>query len=409
MILTAPREEPPSVGSCSVATESGAGGLGWAAMANRDVQTVHSTVIAKADASRNGIMILPMRISDLSKTRLHILLGKGGVGKTTVAAALGTAFARLDRDTLICETEGKSGLGQIFGKGALGFREEQLLPHLWARTIKPDEALLQYLEDHAMLKLSRYLVRANLLDYVSTTIPGIKDVIILGKVKQLVYRNRAYERPYEHLILDPPAAGHALTFLSSPVGITRAVKVGPLREQAEEVLGLLADHEMTVVHVVTLPEETPVNEAAEAAQKVVERTRCRLGVVFVNGCYPPPAETASPDQIQQWGEELGVRIEDSLAAALSAAAAFLAERYEMQRHEVERIKQLLGLPVVELPYLFAAELGIGEVTQLSEVILAMGSKAEAEAEAAAEVAAPSDSSDGEIASGAGRGGRAEAF
>lgn len=309
-----------------------------------------------------------MDISSLSSSRLQILLGKGGVGKTTVAAALGVALAQSGRDTLICETEGKSALGAIFGLGALGFQEERLLDHLWARTIKPDEALLQYLQDHSMLKLSRYLVRANLLDYVSTTIPGIKDVIILGKVKQLVYRNRSYERPYEHIILDPPAAGHAVTFLSSPVGIKNAVRMGPLREQADEVLGLLGDHEMTVVHIVTLPEETPVNEAIEAASKVVERTGCRLGVVFVNGCYPRPAEPLSPSEIRDLAAEEGLRLEEGLAEAMSAAAAFLEERYRMQREEVERIASALGLPIVELPFLFTTDVGIPEIEELARAI-----------------------------------------
>lgn len=291
---------------------------------------------------------------------------------------MGVALAQSGRDTLICETEGKSALGGIFGLGALGFQEERLLDHLWARTVKPDEALLQYLEDHAMLKLSRYLVRANLLDYVSTTIPGIKDVIVLGKVKQLVYRNRAYERPYENIILDPPAAGHAVTFLSSAVGIKNAVRMGPLREQADEVLELLRDHEMTAVHIVTLPEETPVNEAIEAASKIVERTGCKLGVVFVNGCYPRPPKPLSPSEIRDLAAEEGLRFEEGLAEAMSAAASFLEERYRMQREEVERIASALKLPVVELPFLFTTDVGIPEIEELARAIAKPASSHDAE-------------------------------
>ncbi len=313
-------------------------------------------------------MILPMDLTEFFQPRLHILLGKGGVGKTTVAAALGVAAARKDLDTLICETEGKSGLGAIFGKGALGYEEERLVEHLWARTIKPDEALIQYLEDHSMFKLSRYLVRANLLEYVSTTIPGIKDVLILGKVKQLVYRNRDYERPYEVIVLDPPAAGHALTFLSSPLGIKNAVRVGPLREQSEEVLALLQDHDLTVVHVVTLPEETPVNEALEAAEKVVERTACKLGVVFVNGCYPQPPGVVGPEEVLEAAREVGTSVEREVAEGMAAASAFLAERYEMQQNEKRRVAEKLGLPTVELPFLFTTDITASEIERLAAAI-----------------------------------------
>ncbi len=313
-------------------------------------------------------MILRMDLTDFLKPRLHILLGKGGVGKTTVAAALGVAAAQRNLDTLICETEGKSGLGAIFGKGALGYEEERLVEHLWARTIKPDEALIQYLEDHSMFRLSRYLVRANLLEYVSTTIPGIKDVLILGKVKQLVHRNRDYERPYEVIVLDPPAAGHALTFLSSPLGIKNAVRVGPLREQSEEVLALLQDHDLTVVHVVTLPEETPVNEALEAAEKVVERTACKLGVVFVNGCYPQPPGVVGPEEILEAAREVGTTVEKEVAEGMAAASAFLAERYEMQQAEKRRVAEKLGLPTVELPFLFTTDITASEIGRLAAAI-----------------------------------------
>ncbi len=311
-----------------------------------------------------------MDLEEFIQPRLHILLGKGGVGKTTVAAALGTATARRGVDSLICETEGKSGLGAIFSRGPLGYKEEQLLEHLWARTIKPDEALIQYLEDHSMFRLSKYLVRANLLEYVSTTIPGIKDVLILGKVKQLVYRNREYERPYDVIVLDPPAAGHALTFLSSPLGIKNAVRMGPLLEQSKEVLDLLADSQLTVVHIVTLPEETPVNEAIEAAEKVVERTGCRLGVVFVNGCYPRPARVADPDEILEAAEKVGVDIEMEIAEGMAAASAFLAERYEMQQAEKKRVADKLGLPTVELPFLFTTDISVTEIERLADALVA---------------------------------------
>lgn len=317
-----------------------------------------------------GFIILDMDMGEFFRPRLHILLGKGGVGKTTLAAVLGTAAAERNQDSLLCETEGKSGLGAIFSRGAFGYKEEELLPHLWARRIKPEEALIQYLEDHSMFRLSKYLVKANLLEYVSTTIPGIKDVLILGKVKQLVYRNREYERPYDVIVLDPPAAGHAVTFLSSPLGIKNAVRMGPLLEQSKEVLELLADPDLTVVHVVTMPEETPVNEALEASEKVVELTGCRLGVLFVNGCYPPPHRVADPEEIIDAAREVGAEIDAEIAEGMAAASAFLAERYEMQQAEKLRVAEKLGLPTVELPFLFTTDITTSEIRKLAAALVA---------------------------------------
>lgn len=298
------------------------------------------------------------------KPNLHIVLGKGGVGKTTVSGALAVMAAEAGLDTLICETEGKSGLGSIFGHGELSFEEDKLAERIWARTIWPDDALVEYLADHSMTRFSRLLIKTNVLEYVATAIPGIKDVLVLGKIKQVVKGSRVGERAYGIVVVDAPAAGHAITFLTSAAGIVNAVRVGPLRDQALDVIGLL-ESESTVVHLVTIPEETPVNEAVETAEALRERVDCRLGVIFVNGCYPPPADAVEAGEIQLLSKNLGVEIDSDLAEAMEAANEFMLDRYALQQSQRNRLSDLLDLPQVELPFVFNADFGRSELETLA--------------------------------------------
>jgi anion-transporting ArsA/GET3 family ATPase len=141
-------------------------------------------------------------------SRLVIVAGKGGVGKTTVTAALARAAAETGLSTLIVEVEGKSGLASAFGREPLTYDEVDLAPGIRGRTLTPDDALLEYLLDHGMARVSKRLMSSGALDIVSTAVPGIKDILILGKVKQLERAGAA-----DLILLDAPAAGHAITFL----------------------------------------------------------------------------------------------------------------------------------------------------------------------------------------------------
>ena len=149
-------------------------------------------------------------------SRLVIVAGKGGVGKTTVAAALARAAALSGLSSLIVEIEGKSGLTSIFGREPLDYEEIELssgggpegAADIRGRTITADEALYEYLRDHGLHRLSRRLMQSGLLDVAATAAPGIKDILILGKVKQLEQKHQA-----DLIVLDAPAAGHAISCL----------------------------------------------------------------------------------------------------------------------------------------------------------------------------------------------------
>src|SRR3954469_11948794 len=195
-----------------------------------------------------------------SASHVVIVAGKGGVGKTTVTAALAVTAARAGSSVLIVEVEGKSGLPTMFGAEALSYDEIDFEPGIRARFLTPDAALVDYLESHGMRRMSKRLVASGALEVVATAVPGMKDILVLGKVKSL-----EESRTADLLIVDAPAAGHAITFLLSARGLLDAVQVGPVRKQAQDVIALLSDPTRCQVLLVTLPEETPVSEAIETA------------------------------------------------------------------------------------------------------------------------------------------------
>ena len=297
-----------------------------------------------------------------SATRALIVAGKGGVGKTTVTAALAQMAARAGQSALIVEVEGKSGIGNIFGRDEpLTYEEVELGERITARTLTPDDALLEYLQAHGLKRISKRLANSGALDVVSTAVPGIKDILVLGKVKQLERANAA-----DLLVLDAPAAGHAVTFLTSARGLLDAARVGPIRTQAQDVVDLLSDPDRSQVILVTLPEETPVNEVVETAYKLEDRVGIKLGPVVVNGVYPKlDALDADPAEV---AAAAGLSITAAQAAGLAEAAAFRRRRQVLQAEQLERLAEALPLRQIRLPYLFTPELGPAELDILSRAL-----------------------------------------
>lgn len=318
--------------------------------------------------------------SFLHASRVVIVAGKGGVGKTTVSAALARMAAREGLSTLVLEVEGKSGMAGLFDKPALTYRESVLASaagttaEVRGRTLTPDDALLEYLEDHGLKRVSKRLVATGAMDVVATAAPGIKDILLLGKVKQLERAGESRRRapdgtePADLIVLDAPAAGHAITFLLSARGLLDAVRVGPVSTQAREVLELLTDPERCQVILVTLPEETPVNELVETAFHLEDRVGVSLGPIVVNGVYPPLDDLhAGPVAA---AAEAGTSLRAGEAEALAAAAAFRQARQSLQAEQLGRLAELLPLPQLQLPFLFEADLGPADVDVLADALRA---------------------------------------
>lgn len=293
-----------------------------------------------------------------------IVAGKGGVGKTAVTAALAVAASEAGLRTLVVEVEGKGGLSTMFDTDLLHFDETVLVPAaegrggVIARTITPDEALLEYLRHHGLQRISNRLVSSGALELISTAVPGIRDILVLGAVKSL---ERSGE--FDLILLDAPAAGHAITFLRSATGLADAVKVGPINAQAEEVLELLDDPERCRVMLVTVPEETPVNELIQTAYSLEDDVGVALGPVVVNGVVTDlPGLDAEPEEA---AGEAGVTLLPGEADLLRDAARFRRARMSLQRTQLERMAQDLPLPQLQLPYVVTSQLDRGHLDLLA--------------------------------------------
>ena len=184
-------------------------------------------------------------LAELTASNLVIVAGKGGVGKTTVTAVLARAAADAGQRVLVIELDGKPALAD-------------LVPDLDVRSISAADSLEEYLFEHGFKRIAKRLASTGVIDVIGTAAPGIDDLVVLGKIKQLERSNQ-----WDLIVVDGPAAGHAITFLTSASGLLDAVRGGPVRDQAQDVLDLLRDPRRCQVLLVTLPEATPVNELIE--------------------------------------------------------------------------------------------------------------------------------------------------
>lgn len=298
-----------------------------------------------------------------STSRVVIVAGKGGVGKTTVTAALAITAQRAGKSVLVVEVEGKSGLPSMFGAPALGYDEVDLDAGIRARFLTPNAALIDYLVSHGMKRISKRLAASGALDVVATAVPGMKDILVLGKVKSL-----EESRVADLIIVDAPAAGHAVTFLLSARGLLDAVRVGPIRKQAQDVVSLISDPERCQVMLVTLAEETPVSEVVDTAFAIEDRAGVALGPVVVNGCFTPlpVAVSANAGAILDDAHACNRFVSQREADDLAHAAAFLEERQVLQHEQVQRLRERLPLPQIELPFVFNPDITRAQLDTLAD-------------------------------------------
>ena len=289
---------------------------------------------------------------------LLLVVGKGGVGKTSVAATLAVAAARTGRSVLIADVDGRHGAAAAFGVHDLSYGERELVAaapgrgRIAARTITADDALVEYLADHGMGRLARKLASNGVVDVIATATPGIKDLLVLGKVKQLVT-----EAKHDLVILDTPASGHAVTFLRSAGALARSVSSGRIRRQADEVLSLVGDHARCRVVLVTIAEETPVNETIETAFTLEDEIGVALMPVVVNAVLDVPLPVPAGAL---------ARLDPAERTAMTGALAVERSRAEAQEVQRHRLAAALPLAQVILPERAGTRLVAADFEALSD-------------------------------------------
>ena len=236
------------------------------------------------------------RVDWRRRQQLHVVTGKGGTGKTTVAAALALALAAGGQRTLICEVEQRQGIAQLFDVPPLPYEERRVAVaadrgEVYALVVDPEAALLEYLDMFYKLgRAGRALRRFGAIDFATTIAPGLRDVLLTGKVYEAVGRRRSGRRLYDAVVLDAPPTGRIGRFLNVNEEVAGLAKVGPVRQQAESIMSLLRSRR-TVVHLVTLLEEMPTQETVDAAAELTD-LGLHLGAVIVNRVRTAPLTKA---------------------------------------------------------------------------------------------------------------------
>ena len=302
-------------------------------------------------------------------SRVLIVAGKGGVGKSTMSATLARTAARAGLSTLLVRLTPGGPISRLFAAPELTGLEQTLHAgggpagdaDVRGRLVTPDEALAEYLADHGLARITRRLMSTGAIEVVTTAAPGIRDLLVLGRVKAFEASQLA-----DLIVLDAPAAGHAVAFLQSPTGLRGAVGAGPIATQADDVLEMLADPERCRVMLVTLAEETPVNEVIETAFALEEEIGVALGPVIVNGLVPVPEGLAN--DFDALVAANAPKISTADIANLRDAAAFRLKWAARQNEQVARLSEALPLAQLHTPYVFTTEPGPAELETLSNAL-----------------------------------------
>jgi anion-transporting ArsA/GET3 family ATPase len=307
----------------------------------------------------------------LLSSRAVFVSGKGGVGKTTVAAALALASARSGRETLLAEVEQREGLAPIFGLEKLGHTERRIEPHLQGISIEPDESLVEYLQHfYRIPRMSRALVQSRAVEFATQVAPGLRDILLVGRLKEAEVRvDELGKKAFEQIVVDSPPTGRLPRFLDAPRAITEIVPSGPVGRQARGVLDMISSEERAQVVLVTLPEELPLQETLESVAALRE-IGVATGPVVCNQVWPRALEPSDRDGLIERGLAAGMDRGD--AEAMADVVARAAERAERQHRLLKDLEHELGSPPIVLPYLFVAELRRGEVETMGRALAASG-------------------------------------
>jgi anion-transporting ArsA/GET3 family ATPase len=296
--------------------------------------------------------------------RLHVVTGKGGTGKTTVAAAMALALADQGKRILLVEVEGRQGLAQLFDVPPLPYVERRIAVgpaggEVYALAVDAEAALLEYLDMYYHLgRAGKALDKVGAVDFVTTIAPGLRDVLLTGKVYEATRRKAHGRLAYDAVVLDAPPTGRVGRFLNVNHEVAGLAKVGPIRNQADAIMGMLRS-DVTRIHLVTLLEEMPVQETLDAVVQL-EALDLKVGSIVVNMVRHSPLdddalalavkEKLPAAELTRGLKAAGITVTRDLTAALAQEAHDHAVRVGLERENRDRI-DALGKKVTELALL----------------------------------------------------------
>jgi anion-transporting ArsA/GET3 family ATPase len=308
----------------------------------------------------------------LLERKLIFVTGKGGVGKTAVAAALALLAAEQGKRTLVCEVDAKGNLADFFETGPTSFDEREIMPRLWAMSMDTEASLKQYLSLQLKLPLvARVGSLSRMFDFLATAAPGVKEIVTVGK---LCWEVR--ERHYDLVVVDASPTGSIVSQLAAPQAINQLVQVGLVRQQTGWVLDILGDAKTTGLVIVSTPEEMPVNETIELQARLAKETNVDLAGIVVNRVLPELFGRGEEEVFKRLDQPDAV---DVLEHALGGAVQPLFEGARMavtlRRTRAEHLQRLRAsvaakIPLLYVPYLFVRSHGLRSTRQVAVALSA---------------------------------------
>jgi anion-transporting ArsA/GET3 family ATPase len=315
----------------------------------------------------------PVAAPALLDRRLLFVTGKGGVGKSTVTAAIALLAAEQGKRVLLVEVDAKGNLTNLFEHPPVGFDPVAVYPGVYAMQLLTEASLREYL--HLNLRIpviGRMGPLANAFDFVANAAPGVKEILTVGKVCWEVRESLEGRADWDLVVVDAAATGHVLAQLDAPRTIRELVHTGPIRNQTEWMLEILSDPALTALNVVTAPEEMPVNETIDLVERAAKETTVPLGAVIVNRVLPEPftvedeptfVALSDPAATEALRATFGPGVDGVLDAARLAVA--------LRRARVEHLNTLrnsVDLPLIYLPYLFVRDHGLRVTRMVADAL-----------------------------------------
>ena len=315
-------------------------------------------------------------VTGLLDVRLVLVTGKGGVGKSAVAGALALAASRTGRRTCLVEVEGRQTFARLFDTQPWDFEEREFRPGIHGLSIDPEASLAEYLEMfYGARRISKLVVGSTAVEFATTAAPGLKDVLLIGKVKEMERRRDEDGRfHYDLVVVDAPPTGRIVNFLRAPEATTELVNVGPIRSQAQSLVDLLLDERRTCALLVTLLEELPVSETVEGARALRE-LGVAVGPVVANRVLPERfdeaqrkalSEQLDADRLTAVLAEADLEVSGTTAEALLERGRAELDRLALQETMRDQLEQELPLSCFELPELYADEFAAAELARLAD-------------------------------------------
>jgi len=314
-------------------------------------------------------------VPGLLDRRLLFVTGKGGVGKSTVTAALALLAAERGKRVLLVEVDAKGNLTNLFEHPAVGFEPREVHPGVFAMQLDTEASLREYLKLNLRIPVvGRIGPIANVFDFVANAAPGVKEILIVGKVCWEVRESVEGRAPWDLVIVDAAATGHVLAQLDAPRTIRDLVQTGPIRNQTEWMLDILSDPALTALNVVTAPEEMPVNETIELVERAATGSTVPLGAVVVNRVLPEPFTTADEVVFEALAAEpvrstLEASVGPGVDGVFDAARLAVAMRRSRVVH-LDHLRRAVDLPLLLVPYLFVRDHGLRVTRMVAEALAA---------------------------------------